>query len=172
MHCLIVASPGVGKSTLIRRVLEELDRPVFGYVTRKERHEWDETLGHPIYIYPAGQPERRSGENLVGHCKDRRPTIYAEVFCRFAPHLWEPVPSDGVIILDEIGFMESASPAFCDGILHLLDGDIPVIAAVKDKDTEFLRRIRNHPKAKCFPLTESNREQTYHAVLQEMKRSL
>ena len=58
IHALIVAPPGTGKSTLISRVLEELNRPVFGYITRKEKEEWDEELGHPIYIYPAEQQDR------------------------------------------------------------------------------------------------------------------
>ena len=36
MHALIIGAPGVGKSTLIRRVLAELNRPVFGFLTKKE----------------------------------------------------------------------------------------------------------------------------------------
>ena len=36
MHALIVGDRGVGKSTLIRRVLAELNRPLFGYETKKE----------------------------------------------------------------------------------------------------------------------------------------
>ena len=168
-HCLIVASPGVGKSTLIRKVLEEWNRPVFGYITRKEKNEWDEELGHPIYIYPAGQQDRgQSPVLLVGYCKDRRPTVYPEAFDRFAPQLWEPVPEGAVILMDEIGFMETASQAFCQGIFHLLDGDIPVIAAVKDKDTEFLNQVRSHPKAQCFYLTTENREDMYSAVMEYM----
>ena len=170
IHSLIVASPGVGKSTLIARVLEELNCPVFGFLTRKEQDEWDEELGNPIYIYPAGQPQIRSKENLVGHCKDRRPTVYPEAFNRFAPRLFEEVPLNAVILMDEIGFMEASSELFCRGILRLLDGDIPVIAAVKDKDTEFLRKICSHPKARCFYLTEENRETLLEQVSEHMKQ--
>ncbi len=172
MHSFIVAPPGTGKSTLIRRVLEELHPPVFGFLTRKEKDEWDEELGNPIYIYGAGRPQLRSAENLVGYCKDRRPMVYPDAFDRFAPKLWEPVPQDAVIVMDEIGFMEASSEAFCKGIFHLLDGDIPVIAAVKDKDTDFLRKIRSHPKAKCFYLTEDNRQEIFLSVLKEIKKYL
>ena len=35
MHLLLVGAPGVGKSTLIRRVLKKVDRPVFGFETKK-----------------------------------------------------------------------------------------------------------------------------------------
>lgn len=158
IHCFIVGSPGVGKSTLITRVLEERNGPIFGYLTRKEKDEWDETLGHPIYIYPAGQAQLRGKENVIGHCKDRRPVVYPEAFGRFALRLREPIPVGAVIIMDEIGFMEASSQTFCREIFRLLDGDIPVIAAVKDKDTPFLNTVRSHPKAQCFYLTPENRD--------------
>lgn len=169
IHSFIVASPGVGKSTLINRVLGALGCPIFGYLTRKEQDEWDEDLGHPIYIYPAGQAQKRSKDNLVGYCKDRRPTVYPEVFDRFAPHLREPISEGAVILMDEIGFMEASSPAFCEGIFGLLDGNIPVIAAVKDKDTEFLKKIRSHPKVRCFYLTPENRDAIFTQVIEYMK---
>lgn len=169
IHAFIVAAPGIGKSTLINRVLEELDRPVFGYITRKEKDEWDDILGNPIYIYPAARPQVRTAENLVGHCKDRKPTVYPEAFDRFAPYLWEPVPENALIVMDEIGFMEASSELFCGGIFRLLDGENPVIAAVKDKDTDFLNKIRSHPGAKCFYLTTENREAMVSEMLQYLK---
>lgn len=164
MHSLIVSAPGVGKSTLIRRVLQELNRPVFGFLTRKEKDTWDPVLGNPIYIYPAEGPFVRTEENLVGHCKDRRPVVYKEAFDRFAPRLWEAVPRGAVILMDEIGFMEATSEAFCSGIFRLLDGDIPVLAAVKDKDTPFLQAVRNHPKTTCYHLTPENREALFQQI--------
>lgn len=168
MHCFVVGSPGVGKSTLIRQVLTELDRPVCGFLTRKEKDEWDPVLGNPIYIYPAGEAPVRSAENLVGYCKDRRPVVYKEAFDRFAPYLWEPVPEGGIILMDEIGFMEASSEAFCQGILRRLDGDIPILAAVKDKDTPFLRGIRSHPKARCFYLTRENRPEIFLQLMEAL----
>ena len=164
MHSLIVGSPGVGKSTLIRRILEESRSPVFGFLTRKEKDEWDPILGNPIYIYPAEGPFVRTEENLIGHCKDRKPVVYHEAFDRFSSRLWEPIPQGALILMDEIGFMEASSEAFCKAIFHLLDGDIPVLAAVKDKDTPFLQTVRNHPKAQCYYLTENNREEVFQQV--------
>ena len=50
MHALIVGDRGVGKSTLIRRVLQELNRQVFGFETKKEEALEDSLRGCPIYI--------------------------------------------------------------------------------------------------------------------------
>ena len=168
MHCLIVGAPGVGKSTLIRRVLQELNRPIGGFLTKKEKGIFHPILGNPIYIYAVGEEEKQCEENLIGYCKDRRPVVYKEGFDRFAPHLVEPVPQDGIVVMDEIGFMESASEAFCQGVLGLLDGEVPVLAGVKDKDTPFLTKVRTHPKATCFYLTEENRDRVFLEVLEYM----
>ena len=40
--------------------------------------------------------------------------------------------------------MESKEKAFCDAVLERLDGDIPILAAVKDKEIPFLNQVRNH----------------------------
>ena len=54
MHALIVGDRGVGKSTLIRRVLAELNRPLFGYETKKEEQLEDPIRGlAPFCALPA-----------------------------------------------------------------------------------------------------------------------
>ena len=158
MHVLITGPRGVGKSTLIRRVTEELGRPVFGYETKKEDSLARPGKGSPVYIYPAGEERRRTEENLVGWCENRCSEVFPAAFDRFAPRLLAPVPAGCVVVLDEIGVLESASEAFCEAVLRLLDGDAPVIAAVKDKITPFLERVRRHPGCKCFSLTPENWE--------------
>ena len=158
MHVLITGPRGVGKSTLIRRVLAELKLPVFGFETKKEDGLADAEKGSPIYIYKAGAPHGQTADNLVGYSKNRRLFIIKETFNRFAPYLRSPLPSGHVILMDEIGVMESSSEDFCAAILSILDGDVPVIAAVKDKNTTFLDAVRSHPNCKCFYVSEENRD--------------
>lgn len=165
MHTLIVGERGVGKSTLIGRVLRALDRPVCGFETKKEDSLADELRGSPVYIYDAWQERVQTAENLVGYCKNHRFDATPEAFDRFAPKLRKPAPSGGIVLLDELGFMESQAEAFCAAVLELLNGDVPVIAAVKNKDTPFLETVRAHPKAKCFYITRENRDALYAQVL-------
>lgn len=171
MHALIVGARGIGKSTLIQKVLKELNCPFSGYETRKEDSLADEIHGSPVYIYEAGQPHIQSRENLLGYCKNRHPEAYKAAFDRYAPRLRE-IKTGGVILMDEIGFMESSSQAFCDGILEHLDGDTPVIAAVKHNDTPFLEKVRSHPNCRCFFITEENRDDLYRQVLSFMQQQL
>ena len=73
---------------------------------------------------------------------------------------------DGIIVMDEIGFMEEAVPEFCSAVLNHLDGDIPVLASVKGgKQAEFIDRVLSHPKAEVFHLDGSNKEEIYDKIL-------
>lgn len=168
MHILLIGPPGSGKSELIQKITDILGMPVYGYETVKEDHLAVEGKGSPIYIYEIGKPHERTVENLAGWCLDHHATTYPEAFTRFAPKLRRNIPKDCLIVLDEIGSMESRSPAFCDAILARLDGDIPVVAAVRDKDTAFLHSVRSHPKCRCFRLPEEASDSILSQIIQEV----
>lgn len=172
MHALIVGDRGVGKSTLIRRCLKELNCPVFGFETKKEEQSEDPVRGCPIYIYEAGKERCRTPENLIGYHKEADMAAMTAAFDRFAPKLLAPLPDRAVVELDEIGFLETGSRPFCQAVLQLLDGERPVIAAVKNKDIPFLNRIRTHPKARCFFITPENRDTLYEDVLAFLKQQM
>ena len=55
-HIFICGEVGVGKSTLIQRLLLQSTRPLYGFITKKL--EPDENGFHPIYIHPAGADAR------------------------------------------------------------------------------------------------------------------
>lgn len=161
MNALIVGARGVGKSTLIRRVLESLGRPVSGFETEKE--------GDQVHIYDAGAEHVPTEENLVGRCGETRGFPVAEGFDRYAPRILAPVKAGSVMIMDELGYLESSSEFFCRAVLERLWGRDPVIAAVKDRETDFLRSVRAHPGCRCFFVTEENREELYREVVSFMK---
>lgn len=169
MHALIVGARGVGKSTLIRRVVQEIGRPVSGFETKKEDHMADDFRGSPVYIYEVGKEHLQTEDNLIGYCKNRNFDTLRIAFDRYAPKLLAPVPEGHIILLDELGFMESASKDFCEAVLSLLDGNTPVIAAVKHNNFPFLEAVRSHPNCRCFYITEENRESLYAEVLHFMK---
>ena len=172
MHTLIVGERGVGKSTLINKVLNACGRPVYGFETKKEDSLADELRGSPVYLYEAWRERRRTADNLVGYCKDHHFDVSTEAFDRFSPKLRAPVEKGGIVLLDELGFLEARAEQFCAAVFALLDGDVPVIAAVKDKNIPFLEAVRSHPKARCFYITPENREELYPQVLAFMQEQI
>lgn len=194
MHTLIVGEKGVGKSTLIARVVNELKVPLSGFQTKKEETMPDPSMGIPVYFYPingfqntgssyqtentfdAGKffhkisSRSQSRENLLGYSQ-KPPVVFKEAFDRMASKVADARRGE-LILIDEIGFMETCSKAYCDAVLSLLDGVTPVIAAVKDREIPFLNTVRSHPGCRCFFITPENREELYSQVLEFVRKQL
>ena len=162
-HILICGERGVGKSTLIRRLLAESTLPVGGFVTRRLPQADGDGM-FPIYLHAAAlPPEERpyDPEHLVGTCDSRRSIRYPEVFDRLGPPL---LTSGGLLVMDELGFLENDAHLFQEAVLAALDGSTPVLAAIKPKDTDFLRRVRQHPHGEVFNITPESREALYQRL--------
>lgn len=170
-NALIVGPRGAGKSTLIRQILRELDRPVSGFETKRMPELADPDHGDPIYIRCWGEEWELTDDFLMGWCKDRHFTTRPGAFDRFAQKLVQSLSHGSVIAFDELGFMESQEEGFCDAVRSRLGGSIPVIAAVKNKDFPFLNEVRTHPSCRCFLLTPENRDEIYRGVLEFMQAS-
>lgn len=164
MHILIVGNYTTDRAGFIDRLLAGLDPQLKLYGYRSVKEEEDKQENAPIYIYPVKGKRKRSDDNLLGCCKSQYATVYPEAFERNA-YLIEDAKPDGLLVMDEIGPMESRSPRFCAAVLAALDGDVPILASVRDNDTPFLNEVRSHPNAQCFYLTKENGETLFPEVL-------
>lgn len=163
-HILICGEVGIGKSTLIARLLEHSSRPLYGFITKKL--DPDENGFHPIYIHPAGAKTRVwEQDNMIGTCDRRTHNINLDVFNTLGVSYLQAKP-DGIIVMDELGFMESKADAFTQAVIHALDGEVPVIAAVKARfDVPFLNEVRAHPKTMLYMITTENRDALFSELL-------
>lgn len=166
MHRLIVGEPGVGKSTLIRRLLEQIDRLVYGFYTQKEAP--DAAGKAHVYIHAPNRPRQCTDGNRVGTCAAGGANGFPEAFNR-AAGLLRNIPQGSVVVMDELGVMESGAVGFCRAVMAVLDGASPVIAAVKPKQTSFLQEVRSHPKARIYPINETNRDELFRTILREIE---
>jgi nucleoside-triphosphatase len=163
-HILICGEVGTGKSTLISRLLAHNTRPVYGFLTKKL--EADGNGFHLIYIHPAGINTRLYGEaNLVGTCDQKIRSINLNAFNTLGVDYLKAA-QNGIIVMDELGFMEADAEAFTCAVLRVLDGTVPVIAAVKARfDVPFLNDVRAHKNAKLYTITKENREELFKELL-------
>lgn len=162
-HIVIAGKRKTGKSSLLNRLLEDYDGPVYGFCTcpgtcRREGYR-------SYYIFPYGAEQIESDENHIGDSRMGEGFFNYEVFDNYAVSLLESKP-DGIIVMDEIGFMEAKADKFAERILELFEGDIPVIAIAKagHDDVELLHRIHTHPKAEVFYINEENRDSVFHDI--------
>ncbi|MDD3400857.1 MAG: nucleoside-triphosphatase [Eubacteriales bacterium] len=167
-HILIVGHQGVGKSTLIGKILNELQLPVCGFVTKKEAQLEDGSC--PVYIHSAVGERQYDKSNLIGSCKDFCSTGYPEVFDAHA-HLITGAPEGGVMLMDELGVMENKAEIFRAAVMGALDTRQLVVASVRDKNSEFLDAVRAHKKARCFYVTKDSRDKVWEEVLSYIRAS-
>lgn len=164
-HILICGERGIGKSTLIEKLLKEIKIPIYGFFTK--RLAADETGFHPIYIHEAGEKSRSYEEsNLIGTCDSKIHNVTIEVFDTLGAKYIKKAKPGGIIVMDELGFMEAKSEPFVNAVKSALQGDIPVIAAVKSRfDVPFLNEVRSSPKAELYMIDEQNRNELYEKLL-------
>lgn len=163
-HIIVVGARHAGKSTLTERLSAHNTRPVYGYFTRSDAP--DANGYHDIYIYPAGSAERvRSRANHIGTCNGRQRVVNTDVFETRGVEYLKNEP-DGIIVMDELGFMETDAEHFKSAVLSCLDGDTHVFATVKAREgIDFLDAVRRHPKAEVFEINEENRDSLYEELL-------
>lgn len=165
-HLLICGDVGVGKSTLIARLLESSTQTLYGFVTKRIPTPGADGLC-PVYLHPAALKisERTYGsKNLIGKCDRQHSLRFPKTFDTLGVKLLL-APRDGLILMDELGFLENDAMEFRTSVLQTLDGNTPVLAAVKSRDTEFLRAVKAHPNAELIQITEQNRDELYGQLL-------
>ena len=109
-----------------------------------------------------------TGENEVGIAGGRvirvNPDVFNSIGCALVKGVGKD--GDGMIVMDEIGYMEDEAEDFCAAVREAFDGDIPVLASIKRTEhaSRHIDMILHHPRANVFMLTESNREEVYAKV--------
>ncbi len=158
-HILITGGVGAGKSTLAQTLLRRLGRPVYGFLT--VRFPPSGADGSPVFLFPAAlPPELRvcGAENRVGICGGAVRRAYPEVFETLGVSLLRAAKPDGVILMDELGFLEADAPRFQAAVLEALHGTVPVLACIKDRPgVPFLEQVRACPGTVLYTVTPGNR---------------
>lgn len=85
---------------------------------------------------------------------------------------WGPrlLAGPGLLVMDELGFLERDASRFQTAVLAALRGPQPVLAAVKNRDDPFLRAVRSVPGVRVLYITRDNREGLYRALARELDR--
>ena len=169
MYAVIVGGQGVGKTSLIQRVVDEVKLPVWGLATQKGEILSEEAAGFPVYLQQVGGSGQAGERRLAAYCNRRRIEVRKDAFDDFASLLRKPVPAGHLVLLDELGILENVSPAFCAAVLDLLGRPLVGIVAAKHKESPFLDHVRGHENCRCFRLAQDNREDLYLQVVEFIK---
>ncbi|MDO5843789.1 MAG: nucleoside-triphosphatase [Methanocorpusculum sp.] len=162
-HIFLTGDLQVGKSTIISKVLAETELSLGGFKTvgsnYKENGESD------IIIYPADKSPDEG--YTAAHRKIRGKEVFPEIFdTRGTEFLSKPAE---LIIMDELGFMESDAKIFQSKVLETLNCDISVLGVVRNMRTPFLDKVRENKNVDVIFVTKENREDIFKDVLKKIR---
>jgi len=166
-NILIAGLPGVGKTTLIKNIVEALkDLHPVGFYTAEIR-EADIRTGFEL-----NSLDGRRG--LLSHIDIKSPyrvgkyKVDLEGFEDFLDSIPFLDPSTHLIVIDEIGKMECYSEKFKDLLKEILDSEKWMISTIALKGSGFIEHIKRRQDIELFEMTKRNRDSLLVDILKEV----
>jgi nucleoside-triphosphatase len=158
MRLFLTGNPGVGKTTLIRAVLQRLEGiSCAGFYTVEKRLR-GERVGFSIVTFD-GQ------EGTLASLGSAPPTIgkysiRVDEFEKIALPRFDPLTTAAdLYVIDEIGKMELLSSKFRTQLLALLARRTHILASVAKKGNGLVTQIKSRSDIELIEVTRANRDQ-------------
>jgi nucleoside-triphosphatase len=157
-NLLLTGSPGCGKTTVMKRVVERCgDLRLAGFLTFELREH-----GQRVGFEAVGLGSRRA---LLAHVSIRSPWSvgrYGVEPDRLIPlidqELVRPNGTVDAFLIDEIGKMECLCPQFVMAMKKLLNERSPVVATIALRGGGFIEETRGRPDVHILEVTQGDRQ--------------
>ncbi|MEW6162339.1 MAG: NTPase [Nitrospirota bacterium] len=161
---LLTGPPGVGKTTLIKKLFGELKglHPA-GFYTEEIR-EGGIRKGFDLISL-----DGRRG--LLSHTEIKSPyrvgkyRVDVRGFEGFLDSIAFFAPETNLVIIDEIGKMECLSPKFRRLIKEIIDSEKMAIATIAFKGVGLIEEIKKRNDVRLFEVTKNNRDSLVSEIL-------
>ena len=163
-NIIIIGLPGVGKTTLIKAILHEIQslNPI-GFYTEEIREKGIRTGFSLINV--TGEKSILAAENIPSRFRVGKYGVDLVNFEKFIGNIPFRDPASRIIIIDEIGKMECFSKLFTDLVMELLSSNKLVIATVALKGTGLIAQVKRRPDIELIEITTNNRNHLLPSIL-------
>ena len=165
---LLTGRPGCGKTTLIKRVVNELARPAGGFYTEEIR-ERGARVGFKI-VTLAGE------ETVLSHVDFKTANRIGKYGLDLSgletigvAALRRAVAARHLVVIDEIGPMEIRSRVFCGAVNEALDSNVPVLGTISVRPNPFTNAIKSRHDVTIIEVRRSNRDQLVSDLSDQFK---
>jgi nucleoside-triphosphatase len=171
MKFALTGRPGIGKTTVVKKLAEALGSRAVGFWTQELRRG-GRRVGFEL-VRTDGKRALLASVDRPSPYRVGRYFIYPEVLDSLAvPFLEEALgePEGKVFLIDEVGKMELLSPSFVNLIEKLIDAELDAVLTVPLKTVHpVVARIKNSGKFKLIHLTEKNRDSVPERILKALE---
>ena len=163
MIWLVTGPPGVGKSTLISKVVLRLKSAgvIVGGCTTAEKKSGGARIGFEVRDLTSGRVGQLASVNSkFGPRVGRYRVNLTDLATVGAAGVAAAASASEVIVIDEVGPMELVSPEFRRAVRRCIDTGKPMLAVVHERlEDDLLGELRSKAAAQ-FTLSTENREST------------
>jgi nucleoside-triphosphatase THEP1 len=165
-HILVVGPPRCGKSTLIERIVRQLDRPATGFFTR-EIKERGRRVGFAIETLDGTRGILARQDLRSRYQVGKYGVNLADIDGIAVPSL-RPCRPEELVVVDEIGKMECFSRLFRDTLIRVLNSSHRVLGSIALKGDRFSQGIKARNDVLLIGLSEANREEAFAVIVKEL----
>jgi nucleoside-triphosphatase len=154
---LLTGRPGCGKTTLIKRVVNNLPRGAGGFYTEEIR-DGGTRAGFKVVTL--------NGEEVVfAHVDFKSPDRLGKYGLDLSAlekigvdAVRQAIQARRLVVIDEIGPMEIRSPIFREAVNEALDSELPLLATIFARPLPFTEAIKSRPDVTLIEVHPDNRE--------------
>ena len=153
---LLTGKPGVGKTTLIQKIIEQMRSVnMAGFYTAEIRSK-GVRMGFELRGLN-GKRRILAHKNIRGQHEVGKYGVNTTGFEEFLETLDLLNPNVELIVIDEIGKMELFSTRFRNLVGDILGSDKQLLASISMKGGQFIQAIKQRPDIHLFEVTHENR---------------
>lgn len=156
LKILVTGRPGVGKTTLIKRIIDRLKGRAEGFYT-EEIKEAGKRLGFRVTTLD-GKEAILAHINFKSTNQVGKYGVNLDEFERVAlPPLEKALTQENLVVIDEIGKMELFSGRFQNLVKKILDSSAPVLATIGKSAHPFIIQVLKRSDIYRVEITPANR---------------
>lgn len=171
----ITGRPGIGKTSVLLRALDDLKRrgyKIGGMISREVR-EGGIRVGFEIVDFCNGKRGWLAHRNQpVGPQVGKYRVNLRDLDAVGSQAILNATASDDIVVVDELGPMELLSPAFKDAVVQAIESEKPLLGTIHYRLSDpIIQLIKTRSDAEIMEVNYENRE-SLHKMIAELVDSL
>jgi nucleoside-triphosphatase THEP1 len=166
-NILITGPPRSGKSTVIEKIVDRVQRPATGFFTREIRQK-GRRAGFSIRTLD-GREGVLAHKRIKSQWRVGKYGVNITDIESIAVRSIIPSKEDEMIVVDEIGKMECFSRQFRETLIKALDSQNRMIGSIALKGGPFIERIKDREDVQLIEITAQNRDFILDQLVESLK---